>query len=242
MTENRNPTQAGNSGPPRPMPFAVMRNAHEAMRSSIGLQQRSLDAGDLANFGEEWRTFCRALAVHMAMEDHFMFALLDSVGGGAVTTAKLPEEHTEDSRLADAVDAALEAADTGAVDAAWKAWRDDHLHHLKHEEQVMMPLIMKTGENPQAIARAFHDKLLVPSERLPDFDWYIGWVVHMLAEYGSEEQPANVATRVFAWGLQHACSPEQWRRLRPIVERNCTPAIWAEMTEQFGLDGEGQIA
>jgi hypothetical protein len=63
----------------------------------------------------------------------------------------------------------------------------------------------------------------------------------MLSERGSAEQPANVATRVFAWGLQHACSRAQWNRLRPIVERNCTPAIWAELTAKFGLDGDGPI-
>ena len=40
---------------------------------------------------------------------------------------------------------------------------------------------------------------------------------------------------------QHACSPSQWNRLRPIVERNCTPAIWAELSSKFGLNGDGPI-
>jgi len=35
---------------------------------------------DVAALAEEWRTFKRALAVHMAMEDDFMFALLDGDG------------------------------------------------------------------------------------------------------------------------------------------------------------------
>jgi hypothetical protein len=43
------------------------------------------------------------------------------------------------------------------------------------------------------------------------------------------------------WGLQNACSHRQWRRLRPIVQRNCAPEIWAEMAAKFGLDGEGAI-
>jgi len=63
----------------------------------------------------------------------------------------------------------------------------------------------------------------------------------MLSEHGSVDQPARVATRVFAWGLQHACSPTLWRRLRPIVESNCAPEIWAELTERFGLNGEGPV-
>jgi hypothetical protein len=83
--------------------------------------------------------------------------------------------------------------------------------------------------------------LLGHGEDLPDFDWFIGWVVDMLSRHGSTGQPPDVATRVFAWGLQHACSPSQWSRLRPIVERNCTPAIWAELTSKFGLNDDGPI-
>jgi Hemerythrin HHE cation binding domain len=241
MSDSKTSLQTASADLPRPMPFAIMRNAHEALRASIQLQEQRLDASDSVGFREEWQTFQRALAVHMAMEDDSMFGLLDGVGAGAITTAKLPEEHLEDTRLAAAVDAALGAAEVSALRAAWSAWKEDHLHHLAHEEEVMMPLTMKTAATPEARARIVHDRLLVPSEHLPNFDWYIGWVVHMLSQHGSSGQPANVATRVFAWGLQHACSPSQWRRLRPIVERNCTPAIWAELTSKFGLNDDGPI-
>lgn len=104
-----------------------------------------------------------------------------------------------------------------------------------------MPLTMKTGATPQERARAAHERLLVPSEAMPDFDWFIGWVVHKLSHEGSGAQPPNVATRVFAWGLQHACSRAQWQRLRPIVQAQCTPEIWAELARDFGLDGDGAI-
>jgi len=241
MSEPKTSPQAAGAEPPKPMPFAIMRNAHEALRASIRLQEQKLAAGDGSGFREEWQSFQRALAVHMAMEDDSMFDLLDGVGAGAITSANLPAEHVEDSRLAAAVDVALGATDSSTLRAAWSAWKDDHLHHLVHEEEVMMPLTMKTGATPEARARVVHDRLLRPSERLPNFDWYIGWVVRMLSEFGSAGQPANVATRVFAWGLQHACSPDQWTRLRPIVERNCTPAIWAELTSKFGLNGDGPI-
>jgi hypothetical protein len=241
MSDAKPSSQSAGAEPPRPMPFAIMRNAHEALRASIRLQAQKLDAGDAAGFAEEWRAFQRALAVHMAMEDEFMFGLLDGVGAGAISAAKLPEEHVEDSRLAVVVDVALGAAEMGALRVAWSAWKDDHLHHLTHEEEVMMPLTMKTAATPEARARVVHEQLLLPSEKLPHFDWYVGWVVSMLSQHASGAQPADVATRVFAWGLQHACSPSQWNRLRPIVERNCTPAIWAELSSKFGLNGDGPI-
>lgn len=234
-------TSPQGADPPRPMPFAIMRNAHEALRASIRLQEQKLEAGDVAGFRDEWTTFQRALAVHMKMEDESMFALLDGVSQGAITAAKLPEEHVEDARLATAVDAVLRGADTAALRAAWAAWKDDHLHHLSHEEEIMMPLTMKTAATPEARARVVHDRLLTPSEKYPDFDWYVGWVVSMLSQHGSASQPPNVAARVFAWGLQQACSPSQWNRLRPIVQASTTPAIWAELTSSFGLNGDGPI-
>lgn len=232
---------AAGADPPKPMPFAIMRSAHEALRASIRLQEQKLGAGDVAGFRDEWQTFQRAVAVHMAMEDDSMFELLDGVGGGAITSANLPEEHVKDAILAAAVDAALGTSEENTVRAAWSTWRDDHLHHLEHEEAIMMPLTMKTAATPEARARVVHDRLLEPSENLENFAWYIGWVVSMLSQYGSASQPPNVATRVFAWGLQHACSPSQWNRLRPIVQANCTAAIWAELTEKFGLNADGPI-
>lgn len=245
MTDTSKPSAsapASANDPPRPMPFAIMRNAHEALRASIRLQEQKLNSGDLAGLRAEWQTFKRALAVHMAMEDDAMFGLLDSVGAGAITSAGLPGEHLEDMRFAAAVDAALRTDDPGALRAAWSAWKDDHLHHLVHEEEIMMPLTMKTAPTPQERARIVHDRLVTPAERSPDFDWFIGWVVNKLSHHGSGAQPANVATRVFAWGLQHACSAEQWNRLRPIVKSNCTPEIWQELESKFGLGGAGLIA
>ena len=170
-----------------------------------------------------------------------MFDLLDEVGDGAIAQAGLREEHVEDVRLASAVDAEVENADLSALWSAWSAWKTDHLHHLEHEEKIMMPLVPKTAGTPDAMARVVHDRLLAPSEDLPNFDWYIGWVVEMLSEHGSAEHPPNVATRVFAWALQNDCTPDEWDRLRPVVKRNCAPEIWLEMTSGFGLDGEGKI-
>lgn len=241
MTVSENSVVSSNPDQPRPMPFAIMRNVHEALRASIQLQQQALDAENEIAFRDEWATFHRALRLHMAMEDEAMFGLLDEVGIGAISTAGLSAEHEEDTRLSAAVEAALGMSDLISLRTVWTTWKDAHLHHLAHEEQVMMPLTMKTASTAHGRALVVHDVLVVPFESKPDFDWFIGWAVHMLSRYGATEQPANVATRVFAWGLQHACTPDQWRRLRPIVQKNCTPEIWSELAEKFGLNGEGAI-
>jgi hypothetical protein len=227
---------------PKAMPFAIMRNSHEALRASIHQQEQMLEAGDVPAFTREWRDFQRAVTVHMAMEENSMFGLLDEVSSGAIRAAKLPAEHVEDTRLATAVDAWLTTNDVGQLRAAWDAWKRDHLHHLAHEEEVMMPLVMKTGTTPQMRARVVHERLLSPSESLPNFDWYIGWVVRKLSDHGSSGQPASVAVRVFVWGLQHACSPSQWSRLHPVVKAQCAGAIWSEIAAKFDLDGAGKVS
>jgi Hemerythrin HHE cation binding domain len=154
MSDTKSPTpQAASTDVPKPMPFAVMRNSHEALRSSIRLQEQRLDEGDLAGFSTLRREFQRALAVHMAMEDKFMFDLLDDVGSGAISTARLPDEHVQDMMLAAAVDDALTGDDFSALRTAWSAWKEDHLHHLEHEEAVMMPLTVIMATTPEARTR-----------------------------------------------------------------------------------------
>lgn len=237
------PAGAAAAEVPKPMPFAIMRNAHEALRASIRLQEAALEAGDTEAFADEWLRLRRGLAVHMAMEDRGMFALLDSVGDGACSAAGLPAEHTDDTRLASGVDAVLEDEDEGldALRGAWSAWREEHLHHLEHEEAVMMPLTMKTAPTPEGRARIVNERLLTPGTELADFDWFVGWVVGMLSRHGSSAQPPAVATRVFVWGLQHASTPDQWRRLRPIAQRSCPPEMWDELARGYGLDTGGKI-
>jgi hypothetical protein len=71
------------------------------------------------------------------MEDHTMFALLDEVCDGAITAARLPDEHVEDERLVARVDAALAADNLALLCGTWAAWKDEHLRHLAHEEEIV---------------------------------------------------------------------------------------------------------
>jgi hypothetical protein len=233
--------RATDADAPRPMSFAILRNTHEAFRTSVRLQQEALFVGDEPGFRTTWQAFKRALAVHVAMEDHTSFVLFDEVGAGAVTAGHLSDEHLEEARFAARVDAALAGGSPALLYDSWAAWKDVHLQHLAHEEEIVTPLTMKTAPTPQARGRVVHERILTPAESLPDFDWSIGWVVRHLSEFGSTAQPPEVAIRVFAWGLQNACSRSQWRRLRPVVQRNCTPALWAQMANTFGLDGDGAV-
>eukprot|EP00162_Nutomonas_longa_P012928 comp21332_c0_seq1/m.45846 comp21332_c0_seq1/g.45846 ORF comp21332_c0_seq1/g.45846 comp21332_c0_seq1/m.45846 type:complete len:370 (-) comp21332_c0_seq1:52-1161(-) len=221
--------------PPKPMSFAVMRNSHEAMRAAIRVMGDARDA----EFPGKWAEYQCALAVHAASEDLAMFPLLNTISAGSCDP--FAEEHQKDQALATAVDAAIASGNIDTVSAAFEAWKSYHLQHMTHEEKVMMPLTMKTGETPEQRSRVFHDAILSHMMTIPNFPWYIEWCMSFLSRFGSSEQPAAVAARVFAWGLQHACSPSQWGMLLPAVQRGSTPEIWTELVSKWGIDGPGKI-
>jgi len=236
---SRGPVVAADT--PRPMSFAILRNTHEAFRTSIRLQGEALALGNRASFQARWHAMQRALAVHQAMEDTTLFVLLDEVSGGAIGAAGLLDEHDEETRFAARVEAALASGSSALLYGTWAAWREVHLRHLAHEEAVVTPLTMLTAPTAQARGRVVHERILVPTEHLSDFDATIACVVRLLSPYGSTAQTPHVATRVFAWGLQNACSHAQWRRLRPIVRRHCAPGVWEAIAGPFGLEGEGAV-
>lgn len=84
--------------PPRmPMPFAVARNAHEALRGSLKDCKAAIEAGDLEAFKEHWAGFKRGGAVHQAMEDApgGMFQYFEAYFDGAPSKAGLLDAHSK---------------------------------------------------------------------------------------------------------------------------------------------------
>jgi len=230
-----------------------MRNSHEAMRSSIKLMTQwinSTSASDIKAFEKEWNTYKRVLEVHMGMEDRFMFTLLETFAPDS--TKPLISEHEGDTKQVEAIDGALSRVLEGSEEdgvkeslkEAFLAWKKSHLEHLEHEEKILMPITMKAGPTPAARSLVVHERLVTPTAQAygDKFDWYIGWCVKMLNEYGSTGQPPNVAVRVFAWGLQHASNVEQWKVWGPIVQAQCSESIWQEMVTQFQIDQPGKIS
>ena len=227
-----------NTQAPQPMSFAILRNTHEVFRRSIILMGDFLEKGALDEFRQEWINYQRCRKTHIAMEDDAVFLLLDNISEGAITRAGLAEEHVEDRTNATWVDDAATAEETARAFKHWKAYQ---LGHLAHEERVMGPLTMKTSETPEGRGRVVHDSLLLPALEYGDFDWYLGFVIRRLTTYGTSNQPPKVAVRVFAWGLQHASTPELWAHWKPIIQENTTDEIWIEMVDRFQIDGEGKV-
>lgn len=223
---------------PQPMSFAILRNTHEVFRKSITLMSEMLEKGSLDEFRQEWSDFRRCRNTHLSMEEGAVFELLDDVGDGAITEAGLGQEHIQDHANAELVEQAVTA---GEISPAFEVWKVYQLDHMAHEEKVMGPLTMKTAPTPAGRGQVVQDRLLLPAIENGDFDWYLAFVIKRLTAYGTEQQPPNVAVRVFAWGLQFASTPQQWNSWKKIVQDNTSEGIWLEMVEQFQIDGEGKI-
>jgi iron-sulfur cluster repair protein YtfE (RIC family) len=229
--------------------FAVMRNSHESFRMAIKVMEGLIDGGS-SNFdalSTSWTEYQRCLTVHSIMEDVDMFPLIDEVNG---SPTRLEDLHARDISDVEAVDRVLanirndpngvESAERTWSDLAllWKTWQANHLDHFKKEEDVMMPLVMKTGSSPAQRARVVHSRLITPAfhRDAGEFVYYIGWCVSMLCRFGSTQQSPEVATRVFVRALHSSSSSAQWDLLLPAVKANCSEEVWTQLVDAYHVD------
>eukprot|EP00756_Hemistasia_phaeocysticola_P040893 Hpha_TRINITY_DN16889_c2_g1::TRINITY_DN16889_c2_g1_i1::g.148268::m.148268 len=222
------------AGPSKPMamPFAVMRNTHEAFIKAIEHMAAALDSGDTAGFKQQFERYQRALEVHAKAEDDGMFPLLQSLGG-PIKEEGLPDEHVKDGIEVAAVFEALATGNATAISESFRIWREDHIAHLNHEVKVMMPVAMKTGSTPAERATVFHNKIMkYIDEAGEDGDFLIEYVVRLLATEGSTKEDAVTASRVFTHGLWAASNKEQWARWKPVVQEAIPSGHWDKMAAQ----------
>lgn len=189
-----------------PQGFAIMRSVHEALRMSIYRLQPNIDKLCIERFALEWVNFRRALSFHMEMENADLFRLLDSHSDGKCTSEKLHEEHDEDIKLLNLLS---DQTRSDRLDLAiFNTWKDEHLKHLVHEENVMQPITIRTGATDIERTKVVYEKIVSPAfqRNETEFIWFVGWVVSMLNQYGSTNAPPAAATRVFCHGLHHSCN------------------------------------
>jgi hypothetical protein len=128
---------------------AIMRNYHEVLRNDLAKVLAPLAAaGDLAGFVTARDGYCAAIAVHAAMEDGVEGSgggsaeMLDYYCDGAAGASVFKEEHVHERAIQSAVTAAI-CARSVALRVAFEKYRVATEAHLKHEEDVMVPLVMR---------------------------------------------------------------------------------------------------
>ena len=209
---------------------AVMRNYHEVLRNDLTKVLPPLaEAGDLVGFSAAWKAYTAAIAVHAAMEDGVegagggTVAMLDHYFDGAAGAALFKEEHVLEHAAQHTVTAAIATGST-ALRVAFAAYCVVAEAHLKHEEDIMMPLVARL---PSPKAPLFASWCVTAGIAHGGFDHFVAHGVRSLATYGSAKNTPVGATRVFVHALKAVCTPAQWARYLPVAHNAATPLVWA---------------
>jgi hypothetical protein len=208
---------------------AVMRNYHEVLRNDLSKVMPALiEAGDMPGFADAWKAYQDAIAVHAAMEDGVegagggSAAMLDHYFDGAAGAGVFAAEHIDEHVMqCDVTDAIPRGAD--AVREAFAEYRSFAEAHLKHEEDIMMPLVARL---PSPKAPLFAQWCVSAGIAHGGFDHFVAHGVQSLATYGSAKNTPAGATRVFVHALKSVCTAGQWDRYLPIARRAAPPDVW----------------
>ena len=179
------------------------------------------------------------------MENNYIFPLLDElcIEGQKKISEIFGEEHDTDAGLIDNIN--NEFSTNGSVSkATYVEWKDHFLPHLQHEEKIMMPLTATVHpSNPDRRYKVMFSRVMnpifnnVPRKEILHF---IGYNIKTLSTYGTTNNTAATATRVFAHGLQCVTTPEQWSVVLPVIKENvATKAIWDEMVTEYFIENPG---
>ena len=225
---------------------AMMRNYHEVLRNDLGrMLSRLAEAGDVAGFSAAWRDYTAAIAVHAAMEDGVeaagggIVALLDHHFDGAAGQAMFKAEHIQEHAAQQAVTQAI-AEGAAGLRAAFAAYRAIAEAHLKHEEDIMMPLVARL---PAPKAPLFASWCLTAGIAHGGFEHFVAHGVQSLATFGSAKNTPAGATRVFVHALKTVCTPAQWAHYLPVAREAAAPDVWAAvLAEVPSLDSTARMA
>jgi hypothetical protein len=206
-----------------------MRNYHEVLRNDLSKVLAPLaESGDLASFARAWADYCAAIAVHAAMEDGVegsgsgSAAMLDYYFDGAADTAVFKEEHVNEHASQRAITAAIGAGPV-ALRAAFETYRPAAEAHLKHEEDIWMPLVVRL---PSPKAPKFAEWCVSAGIAHGGFEHFVAHGVESLATYGSAKNTPAVATRVWVQSLKAVCSSDQWATYLPIARAAAPTSVW----------------
>jgi hypothetical protein len=209
---------------------AVMRNYHEVLRNDLSKVLTPLaEQGDLAAFSSAWKAYTGAIAVHAAMEDGVegagggSAAMLDHYFDGAAGAAVFKDEHVQEHAMQAAVSDAIPNG-AGPLRAAFTAYRMMAEAHLKHEEDIMMPLVARL---PAPKAPLFASWCVTAGIAHGGFEHFVAHGVQSLAAWGSAKNTPVGATRVFVHALKTVCTPTQWSQYLPVARSAAPPEIWA---------------
>ena len=209
--------------PPKPMPMAIMRNAHEVVRGAMQQIQLLLleEEEDFQKAAQLYQDLDRYQKLHMAMEEGTdasqgkpclgLFALMDEKAENAATNAGLRQQHEGLDTLETQVRTAFAENQLESLKDLFPKFVQANEAHLVLEEKVLMPSIqtmMKAG-----VPMKKHIKTDLLPAILYDMEFFVQFSCRSLEAYEKQQpQQQQPKTRVFCQALWAVASPTEWKQ------------------------------
>lgn len=222
---------------PRPLVFALMRNAHEVIRGAMVECNQQLDNDNLEGFKECWENLKKFEEMHMHMEEGLtdvapgFFSILNDHFDGLAKKEGLHDAHPKVEAAEHKVAEVLSSADLAAVKLAFKEFQAANDPHLKHEEDVMMPKVMALKQSGVNLKQEMATKIL-PAALAGDFKFFVTFAMTTLEKHSGGMPRA----RVFAHALWGVATDTQWDTWEPWVKEGLSDSLFAEMAPLFARD------
>jgi iron-sulfur cluster repair protein YtfE (RIC family) len=223
---------------PKPVPMAIMRNAHEVIRCALQDIQDALDKDDFDRARDMWHRFHRFSDMHMKMEEGRkgansagLFAMIDKHGNQAVRKAGLRHHHERLYELEeDVVDIFENAPDVDRAKEVFPIFRQEDEDHLKEEEDILMPAIQEMIKNGVPLKKCIQSEIIpLLLEKEGDMEFFIRFSNEVLERHDKVNGKPRV--RVWNQAIWSLATAEQWKEWRSWIEDTLTGEKYAEVDE-----------
>lgn len=249
-SSSKGSTGSGSSGgAPKPMPMAVMRNAHEVIRGAMKDIQGMLDKDDFESARTLWHQLHRYTDLHMAMEEgrkgcnaRGIFRLVDEHADMAAKKGNLRHHHGTLYELEeDVVDIFEKAPDIDRAKDIFPIFLQENENHLKEEEDILMPAIQKMMKEGVPIKKYIRTDLLpVLQMKDGDLEFFIRFGNEILERHDNVEGKPRV--RVYDQAFWALATPEEWKVWNEWIKDSLSPEKYAEVDGDIRAYEEEQEA
>ena len=144
--------------------------------------------------------------------------MLDEKRDGVAKKASLYEAHVEIHSFEEALEKAISGGDFEQIKKAYATFAAENEGHFKHEEEVMMPQVMKMKESGVPLKKVMMTDIL-PAAVTADMRFFLTFAMQKL-EKVSQEQPR---ARVFAHAIQATSTESQWPEWKDHIKSGLSP-------------------
>jgi Hemerythrin HHE cation binding domain len=216
--------------PPKPMPMAIMRNAHEVMRGAVRDIQAALDMGDLRGAAAIYEELAFFTHQHMLMEEGVeggpkgLFQMMDDHADGVASKAGLRDKHITMTQLETELEAHfITHPDLQKAKQAWAKYATVNEAHLLEEENVMMPCVKgmaKGGKPVKLYMKTYFLPVITSDDAI--MERFLKFGNRVLERHDGVDGKPRV--RVFDQAFWAVATPEQWSKWKVWIQESLSPS------------------